>query len=234
MTTVSDSDNPSLYDLLGVKSDASEEELKTAYRKKSMELHPDRNTDDPTAQERFQAMKAAYETLSNPQKRAEYDATGEVTDQPDLDEIAEEALAAFFLNACEAITQNSLNASVAVGRNSPVSILIARLADQERGILKRQDENVLMVERFRQILRRLRRKGGKSAEDTRLAAVLHERITRLHKEAYTLKRDLDLTNRMQTLIKEYDYEIESETAAASPTSFRTTGTLNFSTTGRLR
>jgi molecular chaperone DnaJ len=64
------------YEVLGVKSDASEDELKKAYRKLAMKWHPDRNPDNPKAEEHFKEAKEAYEVLSDTQKRAIYDRHG--------------------------------------------------------------------------------------------------------------------------------------------------------------
>ncbi|MDR0735642.1 MAG: molecular chaperone DnaJ [Zoogloeaceae bacterium] len=64
------------YEVLGVNSDASEEEIKKAYRKLAMKYHPDRNPDNPSAEERFKEAKEAYEVLSDGQKRAAYDQYG--------------------------------------------------------------------------------------------------------------------------------------------------------------
>lgn len=65
-----------LYDILGVNRDASEEEIKKAYRKLAMKHHPDRNPDNPKAEEHFKEAKEAYEILSDGQKRAAYDQYG--------------------------------------------------------------------------------------------------------------------------------------------------------------
>src|SRR5512135_3942327 len=64
------------YEVLGVNRDASDEEIKKAYRKLAMKYHPDRNPDNPKAEEHFKEAKEAYETLSDSQKRAAYDQYG--------------------------------------------------------------------------------------------------------------------------------------------------------------
>src|SRR6476646_3601313 len=62
-----------LYQRLGLKRGASEEEVKKAYRSLAKQLHPDRNTDNPKAAERFAQVTAAYDLLSDKDKRARYD-----------------------------------------------------------------------------------------------------------------------------------------------------------------
>src|SRR5262249_9368766 len=65
-----------LYKVLGVSKKATGEEIKKAYRKLARQYHPDRNPDDPQAEERFKEVQGAYDTLSDPEKRKEYDAGG--------------------------------------------------------------------------------------------------------------------------------------------------------------
>ncbi|HZU47256.1 MAG TPA: molecular chaperone DnaJ [Mycobacterium sp.] len=63
------------YKELGVSPDASQDDIKRAYRKLARELHPDANRDDPRAAERFKAVSEAHSVLSDPAKRKEYDET---------------------------------------------------------------------------------------------------------------------------------------------------------------
>ena len=65
--------NENYYDILGVPRNASLEEIKKAYRKLSLELHPDRHNNDPTKAEKYKNITAAYNILSNPNEKKNYD-----------------------------------------------------------------------------------------------------------------------------------------------------------------
>jgi molecular chaperone DnaJ len=64
------------YDVLGVSKDASESDIKLAYRRLAKKLHPDMNKDDPTAKDKFIELQEAYEVLSDTDKRRNYDRFG--------------------------------------------------------------------------------------------------------------------------------------------------------------
>ena len=72
---------PDLYEVLGVERDASDDDIKRAYRRLARELHPDVNG-DPTAEQRFKEVTAAYDTLSDPVRRRQYDVYGRVGSIP--------------------------------------------------------------------------------------------------------------------------------------------------------
>jgi molecular chaperone DnaJ len=65
------------YDILGLKRDASQKDIKSAYRKLARKHHPDVNPGDKAAEERFKEINRAYEVLSDSQKRGKYDRYGE-------------------------------------------------------------------------------------------------------------------------------------------------------------
>src|SRR4026208_371077 len=72
------------YEVLGVNRDASDEDIKKAYRKLAMKHHPDRNPDSKDAEEKFKEAKEAYEVLSEAESRRAYAAYGHAGVSPQM------------------------------------------------------------------------------------------------------------------------------------------------------
>ena len=68
--------NRDYYEVLGISKAATQDEIKSAYRKLAMQYHPDRNPDDPTAEDKFKEASVAYDVLSDQSKRQRYDQFG--------------------------------------------------------------------------------------------------------------------------------------------------------------
>jgi molecular chaperone DnaJ len=74
-----------LYDTLGVKKNATADEIKKAYRKLAGKYHPDKNPGDASAEEKFKEVQNAYDVLSDPEKRKNYDTFGTANGRPGFD-----------------------------------------------------------------------------------------------------------------------------------------------------
>lgn len=103
--------NTEYYDRLGVSKDASQDEIKRAYRKMSKKYHPDINK-EPGAEEKYKEVQEAYETLSDDQKRAAYDQYG--PDGANGLEVKEALVALMVVQALVALRISSLASLVVV------------------------------------------------------------------------------------------------------------------------
>ena len=74
----------SLYEVLGLEKGASQDEIKKAYRKLARQYHPDKNPGDTEAEEMFKEVQAAYDVLSDPEKRQQYDSWGSPGGRPEF------------------------------------------------------------------------------------------------------------------------------------------------------
>lgn len=177
------------YEILGVDSDAPDEEIKLIVRRLVRELHPDLNQ-DPAAAERMAEINAAYELICTPEKRLEYDAIGaDVLKSTRVK--AEEKLEELF----DAVVNTSDNPV-----QEAASVLhLARLEKAEKlGDLKER------CKKLRKRRARVRRRPGGTSENL-VHKVIDRQIRALQKNIVRLKRELEVyaeTGRI--LIAEYE------------------------------
>ncbi|CAA2983090.1 Hypothetical predicted protein [Olea europaea subsp. europaea] len=100
----SSSSHKSLYEILGVEKTANQQEIKKAYYKLVLRLHPDKNPDDEEAKEKFQQLQKVISILGDEEKRAVYDQTGCI-DDADLAEDVIQNLQTFFRAMYKKITE---------------------------------------------------------------------------------------------------------------------------------
>lgn len=126
-----------LYETLGVKRDASVDDIRKAYRKLAKKHHPDVNPGNKTAEDRFKAVSAAYEVLSDPKRRAEYDEFGDAALQGGFDP----AKAREYARWQERRAQSSGfgGGGGGFGGGGPVEFDFAELFNRRRGPSRGQD-----------------------------------------------------------------------------------------------
>ncbi|KAG0584511.1 hypothetical protein KC19_3G214200 [Ceratodon purpureus] len=111
------SESRSLYEVLGVDRNASHEEIRRAYHKSALRLHPDKNPGDENAKEKFQQLQNVMAILGDPEKRELYDQTGSI-DAADIDGDAVKSLYKFLRTLFKTVTEDDIDVFSASYRGS--------------------------------------------------------------------------------------------------------------------
>ena len=190
----------SLYELLGVGRDASPEDIKAAYRRAAMEHHPDRNPDDPGANERFQAVQRAYETLSDPDKRAYYDQHGDAPG-PQMDPesaLREDAISIFM----EAMNQSGPQPA----QRDIVQLMEGVVMGKQMTIRQSLQQTESMIARLEKVSGRIHRKEG--AGPNVLASFLEQDIAGKRQQCQRFRDMLEHGERLMEYIRTYTFDVE--------------------------
>lgn len=152
------------YDTLGLSRSASDAEVKAAYRKLAKRYHPDRNPGDDDAKAKYAAVDAAYSLLSDPERRARYDRTGEAGEpnrqHPQADVVA--VLVPCMMQAVSALLEQGGKAD-----RSNLVAYMTRVLEQER---KARKANREQLERGRAAFEVASKRFAEPAEDGGLLA----------------------------------------------------------------
>lgn len=185
---------PNHYNTLGVPKDADSAAIKKAYRRKAAQAHPDR-VGGGNSHQAMVAVNRAYETLSDPQKRAHYDQTGEDGSkrQPSIDQMAMQALFQLFMQLMEQAPEEIDHVAAAtqsvVANIDKIRENLAKLQSLEGTIRKR--------------LKRLKFKGkGRNI----LHDCLEQRAKQVPDQVAAGEQQIKALERAIELLKDYDWK----------------------------
>lgn len=189
-------DEPNLYDILGVPSDASQDEIKAAYKSIAQRGHPDKDPSEDMERE-FRMAKAAYEILSDTERRDRYD-SGDGTAKPVSDDaVAQNRLLGMFQQMVEA---NEYTDVVAKIRDSVKSNL-----EQMRTDITKMEGKISRMEKNRKRVHR------RTPERNMFEAVVVQQIERAINSIKSIEYEIVIADLVLKQLDEYDCEVESRT-----------------------
>lgn len=187
------------YEILGVDKGASPDEIKTAYRKKAQETHPDKGGDA----DQFKAVQQAYEILSNPDKRALYDKNGRVKTEAEMEEDAYKNLVGCWMKALSEFDSNDQvdieTFDIVAGIRKHIDTTMKELKGKVKDMLK----NIKKREKF---LKRFKYKGKK--ENT-VQKVVKKQIEDLENSIKEAEEVMEIGKIMRRLLPDFEYDYTS-------------------------
>jgi hypothetical protein len=180
-----------LYEILGIAQDSTAEQIKTAYKKLAQKHHPDKDTGDA---EIFGKVKHAYDLLSDEEKRARYDETGDDGNPDGMHAQAMMALNELLmstLNQTHDISTVDILASMAAHLNT----VVAQSASTRLGILRK-------IEKYEQAVVRLK------GDNKILFAILNNNIARQRMILDSLDNEIVKIHYIEKILESYKYEAD--------------------------
>ena len=182
----------SLYTILDVENDASQEDIKKAYRKKAQAHHPDKEGGD---EELFKEIQKAYEILSDANKRKHYDETGEES-KDNLNNEVIESLIGIVLN----VVQNSDVRHVNI-----LDSVRALVYQQQRRHLDNQNQMEKQMERILEASKRLSYNGN---EENILKLALESQANKLNTSIKEVEKVLEIGEEILNVVSNYTYQVD--------------------------
>lgn len=162
------------YDLLGVSTNANDATIKKAYYKKARVCHPDKNPGDEEAKTKFQALGAAYQTLSDPQKRAAYDKDGKPEDGENSDMVQNVDPFVFFNVMFGSSLVEPYIGELWLATQADTMMKDGGLANGIDETLSEEEKNKIMFEKYKEMKEKDEVKQRK--REVKIAKTLRERI----------------------------------------------------------
>jgi len=186
-----------LYEILGVAKDAGSAAIKAAYRKLAQQHHPDKGGD----KDRFQAIQQAYEVLSDDERRADYDATGEVRQQgPTLRQEAMEIVCAVVDEALESY--------------DPVhdNLIDRAVLTIESGIRKLEDQVKSLTQRHARVSKAIGRASAKAGNEDVVSPIFARALENIARPLENAKRHIVKCREAIKILREHDYHVDARPA----------------------
>ena len=184
-----------LYDILGVSKDASLKEIKSAYKDKAKEHHPDKGGDE----EVFKAIQQAYDTLSNPAKRKMYDATGQITNVS-FEDRCRKFFSEFVIPSFIEIERTSFE------RVNAIELIKAMITDKTNAIKSEIEKFKDGKEKLEIFLKRKRKKITES--DNNLDMYFEPHIKQFEVQIFIYEDELEFVKDVSKIIDGYEYMFE--------------------------
>lgn len=185
----------SLYDDLGVDQDATEADLKRAYREQAKRAHPDRGG----SEDEFNKVNRAWMVLRDPEKRSRYDRTGEADGEPDNSYSVLSAMMGQALEEAIAAVQGRFETS------DIVEIMAASTRDKLDTLKGEIAKGKKAVARFDRMLKRVRYKGGKT---DLMSAIIKDKRGNLSDQLRALDRSKAGYESLIDLLTDYGWEVD--------------------------
>ncbi len=184
------------YEVLGVPQEASPDEIKQAYRRLSMLHHPDRQGDP----EVFKRIKAAYEVLSDPERRLQFDTSGTTTQAPSLRQMAERMV--------PGLAQEALAGAFIPEWVDMLELMTQKVQDQIRAAGVEQDKAVQGRAKWASLGKRFKRKGG---GENMIAGMIASQVEAAEKFLENNTQRQLLLLEVLEVLKDYSYSSEGST-----------------------
>jgi curved DNA-binding protein CbpA len=188
------------YDTLGVPRDASDDEIKDAYRRKARDTHPDKGGTEGA----FQPVQRAYAILSSPGRRSEWDRTGRDPGDPDLRDPQTDALrrlAGIFLGAVDQTDPD---------RQDVIAVVHAALAEMDRHAATQMLKLRTSIRKYERAQKRLRVAKGK---ENQLTSILAAQIKACQEAVARGEKELEGVAAMRALLGDYGWELPKDDPA---------------------
>jgi len=190
--------NPYLYNVLGVETDASQEDIKRAYRRASMQHHPDKGGDE----REFAKIALAYNILSDPGSRERYDFNGLFKGQEEQDMVKHMAI-----NRMMHLMNNVVESNRKTGADLLTLNIIEMVIDVAKNVYTECQNQIAEIQNAIENIKMMGKKCVFKGEGENIfELVIEEQLKGMERQIEQQRVELDIARQIVDFLKDYDYE----------------------------